>query len=602
MNPFSRRSSPSPDDETERPPGRRTAAWTALVVLSVLVAFGGWLGFRAVQAKSNLEDARTSAQQAKDALLRGDTADAVTFADRATSHARTARDATHSVPWTLAAAIPWLGSPLDTGRRISDVVLGLASDVLAPATRTGAALSPESLFEGNRLDVGKLREQEPALSDLAAASARLDAAAAAIGPPAYLSAIDDARTQLRTQTEDVAALLANSSLASKLAPSMMGADGPRTYFMAFQTNAEARGTGGLLGGFGVLRFDDGAPTVDALSSNRELVRASGPVDLGQEFTEQYGFTNPFGDFRNSNLSSHFPYAARIWQSMWAQDSGMTVDGVIALDPVALSYILAAVGTVTLPDGEVVTDDNVVELTESTAYERFPDDQLARKRYLQDIASQVVDKMAGPIGSPRALLDALGRAVSERRLAVWSSVPAEQELLERTRLAHAIPADPAPYAEVVINNLGGNKMDYYLDREIEYAADECAGETRSSTVTVRLSNDTPDGPLPEFVAGAPGLPAGMPTTFPSGTNLSSVKLLATTGARLVGALAEGQKVAVLSSTERGHPTFEVQVAIPPGTSGEVSFHLSEPTAPGVPRVPVQPLVDNVIPVISVPECD
>ena len=40
---------------------------------------------------------------------------------------------------------------------------------------------------------------------------------------------------------------------------------------------------------------------------------------------------------------------------------------IAIDPVALSYVLGAVGPVTMPDGEVITKDNVVELTESTAY-------------------------------------------------------------------------------------------------------------------------------------------------------------------------------------------------------------------------------------------
>lgn len=180
------------------------------------------------------------------------------------------------------------------------------------------------------------------------------------------------------------------------------------------------------------------------------------------------------DYRNSNQSAHFPYAAQIWQSMWAQQTGMNVDGVIALDPIALSYILDAVGSITMPDGEVVTQDNVVELTESTAYVRFPDDQVARKQYLQDIANQVVRKVTGDIKSPRKLLDALGKAVSERRIAVWSSNPDEQALIEQTPLANVIPDDPAPYAEVVINNLGGNKMDYYLTREIEYVADGCTG--------------------------------------------------------------------------------------------------------------------------------
>ena len=222
---------------------------------------------------------------------------------------------------------------------------------------------------------------------------------------------------------------------------------------------------------------------------------------------------------------------------------MNVDGVIAIDPVALSYMLGAVGPVTMPDGEVVTKDNVVELTESTAYSRFPTDQTARKKYLQDIANEVVKKMTGRIESPRKLLDALGKAVSERRIAVWSSSPADQKLLEETPLAHVVPDDPAPYAEVVINNLGGNKLDYYLKEEIEYAADGCDGETRKSTVTVRLTNTAPDGPLPDYVASSAGLLPEIPIKVPSGTMVSSVRLLATKDAKLVSALANGQRVPV-----------------------------------------------------------
>ena len=58
--------------------------------------------------------------------------------------------------------------------------------------------------------------------------------------------------------------------------------------------------------------------------------------------------------------------------MWAQQTGTSVDGVVAIDPVALSYVLGATGPVTMPDGEVVTKDNVVELTESTAYVKLSD--------------------------------------------------------------------------------------------------------------------------------------------------------------------------------------------------------------------------------------
>ena len=210
-------------------------------------------------------------------------------------------------------------------------------------------------------------------------------------------------------------------------------------------------------------------------------------------------------------------------------------------------------------------------------------------------------MTGRVESPRKLLDALGKAVSERRIAVWSASAADQKLLEETPLAHVIPDDPAPYAEVVVNNLGGNKLDYYLTREIEYAADGCDGDKRVSTVTVRLTNTMPDKPLPDYVTSSAGLNPELPIEVPKGTMLTSVRLLGTTNATLVSALANGQRVPVFTGTERGHPSFEIQVAIPPGQSGELSFHLSEPTTPGAPRVPIQPLVDKVTPKIAVPQC-
>ncbi|WP_431961092.1 DUF4012 domain-containing protein [Mycobacterium sp. smrl_JER01] len=581
--------------------GRRGILWGSAAVLVLLVAFSAWLGVKAIDAKSNLEQARSFGQQAKDALLQGDSTEATRFADNAQYHAQAANDATHSAPWSIASAIPWLGRPFASGQQISAVVLGLATDVLRPTAEVGVTIAPDQIYKDGRVDVQLLREQEPELNRLSADAARLNEDARDIVDPGYLSVLRDARSQLQAQTGDLASVLENTALAAKVAPSMMGADGPRTYFMGFQTNAEARGTGGLLGGFGILRFDNGTPTVDDLGKNTELTEAVATVDLGPEFEQQYGYTKPQTDFRNSNQSSHFPYAAQIWKSMWADETGMNVDGVIAIDPVALSYILSAVGSVTMPDGEVVTKDNVVELTESTAYTRFPDDQTARKNYLQDIANEVVGKVTGPVKSPKALFDALGKAVGERRIAVWSSSPETQELLEETPLAHSVPGDNAPYAGVVINNLGGNKMDYYLEREIEYVADGCTGDTRMSTVTVRLRNTVPNESLTDYVAGTEGLFRDVPFDVPKGTMVSSVRLLATANSSLVSVLANGERIPITTGAERGHPTYEAQVLIPPGQAGELSFRLSEPTSPGAARVPVQPLVDSVKPVVSVPEC-
>lgn len=582
------------------------------MLAAVPVAVVGWLGFEAVAAKSHLEQARDSAQKTKDLLLSGNTDGATRLAEDAQSQARQARAATHSLPWSLISAIPVVGSPLKTTQQLSDVVLGLADDVLLPATQVGGSLSPDKLVNGNSIDVAVLRDQEPRLAELSTAASRLDASAQAITNPAYVGAIRDARSQLQEQTSKLSQLLGNTALAAKLVPSMFGGDGPRTYLMGFQTPAEARGTGGLLGGFGVLRFEDGRATVDTLAPNTELAKASAAIDLGPEFNKTYQWTNPYTDFRNSNLSPHFPYAAEIWQSMWEGQTGQKVDGVIAVDPVALSYLLGAVGPLTMPDGELITEQNVVELTMSTAYARFPPEYKyfgkdvltlpdKRKAYLQTIAGEAVKKLLGQVQSPRKVLDALGRAASEGRIAVWSANPANQQLLEQTPLAHIVPGDDAPYAQVVINNLAGNKMDYYLRREIDVAADGCDGDRRNSTITVRLTNTSNGQSLPEQVGSLAGLTDEFPVDLPYGSMVSSVRVIATRGAQLMSVTSNGERTTAVRHTERGHPSFEVQVVIPPSKSGELVFRLTEPTATGEARVPVQPLIDSVTPRISVPAC-
>jgi hypothetical protein len=584
-----------------RPRGWRGPALAGLLLL-IVAAFAGWLALQATNAKSYLEDARNNAGQAKEALSKGNVEEATKWVDAARSDAQQARDATHSLPWNIAAVVPWLGSPFKAGQQISDVVVGLVSDVLKPTVGVGEALTPDHLLTGDgRVDVQRLRDNSPELDKIATAATKLSEQAKAISDPTYLSAIRDARAALQTQTSDLADLLGNTALAGRIGPAMMGADGARTYFMGFQTNAEARATGGLLGGYGILRFDNGTATVETLGRNTTLDRGFVPLDLGPEFTTQYGFAAPTTDFRNSNISPHFPYAAQIWKSMWQQQSGQSVDGVISIDPIALSYILGAVGSVTMPDGEVITTDNVVELTESTAYIRFADDTDARKQYLQDVASAVVRKMTGHLESPRQLLNALGKAVGEGRIALWSASPDEQKVLEETPLAHVVPDDAAPYALVVINNLGGNKLDYYLTREIEYSAGACDSSTRKTAVTVRLTNNVPDVPLPDYVAGGMGLTDFDVEGIPRGSNVTSVSLFATKDAKLISLTVNGVKTRAFGGVERGHPIYEIQLALQRKEPVVVRYELIEPAAAGAARVPIQPLRDHVTPKVSVPEC-
>ncbi|KLN71714.1 membrane protein [Rhodococcus erythropolis] len=584
------------DGNTHR---RRNIATGLGIAALVIAAFTAWMGYSAFQVKDNLEAARDHAQAAKNALLTGKTEEAKRSAADADKYATLARSGTHSLPWNILSPIPFIGSPLETTKQMSDVVRGLTQDVLLPAVDAGTALAPDELIQsGGRIALEPLRDAAPALEQTAKAAKHLAAQADAIQEAALVGAVNDARITLIDQTADLANLLDNTATASYLVPSMLGADGPRNYFIGFQTNAEARGTGGLLGGYGIIHVQDGTARIASLSRNSELSMDKAPIDLGPDFANLYGASRPTTDVRNSNLSSHFPYAAQIWQSLWSQESnGEMVDGAIAIDPIALSYILGVMGPITMPDGEVVSADNVVELTESTAYTRFAEDNNARKQYLQTIAASVVQKMTGKITSPSALLEAVGKAVSEERIAVWSSHPDEQKIIASTPLGHTVPDDAAPYANVVINNQAGNKLDYYLTRSINYSAGSCEAATRSSTVTVSLTNNTPQSNLPDYVDGM----VVNPKNLPQATNVAAVSLLSTQGAKLESVAIDGRIAFAISGKEQNRPVFMTLAEVPRGETTNVVFKLIEPTSAGEARVPIQPLVDEPTTTVDVPTC-
>ncbi|MBY6412261.1 DUF4012 domain-containing protein [Rhodococcus sp. BP-252] len=578
--------------------GRRRPLLIGLAVaVLIVVSFGVWLGYCTYSARTNLETTRDAATRAKDALLTGDVPAARIAAAEAADAADAARTNTSALPMKVAAAVPWLGSPVDTVVQITDVVHGLAVDVLEPATEAGATISPDSVVEGGgRVNLQALSDAEPVLAQTSAAADELYRRAQSIDDPAFLSVVGEAREQLQNQTHDLASLLGNTYTATRLLPKMMGADGPRSYFLAFQTPAEARGTGGLIGGYGILRAENGTAEIDKLGTTRELKFAERPIDLGPEYNALWGPRNTTVDFRNSNASANFPYAGQIWTSMWTEQTGESLDGAIATDPIALSYLLGATGPVRLADGEEITADNVVEVTLSSSYARFGDDQLARKMYLQEIAAAVVTKMTSGVAPTRALIDALGRAGSEGRIAVWSADASAQEILAGSAIGHALPDDPAPYAGVVVNNAGGNKLDYYLTRDITYTAEACTGPTRKSTVTATLTNNVQADGLTTYVA----------STFlqgvPYGTNESIAYLYGTQGAKITSMSIDGAPAfSVQSGTELGRPVKAAYLSIAPGESSTVTWELEEPSVPGQASVPVQPLVDTPAVTVDVPEC-
>ncbi|MCX2965381.1 DUF4012 domain-containing protein [Gordonia aquimaris] len=569
-----------------------------LVLGVLLVAVLLWLGFSALKVRGDLDGARDDASKARSLALDGDQEAAGQAADAAADKAQSASDWSHGIVWSAAASIPWLGDPLESVAQMSDAVEALATDVLVPSAQLASVLNPAELRDGSTLDTAPLAEAEPQLAQVAATSSEIAAQVEAIDP-SWLGVVSDAHTQLREQVDEAAATMTGTHVAAQLVPTMLGGDGPRNYFLAFQTPSEARGTGGLVGGFAILNARDGRVTIPTLGANSTFEDPVRPqIDLGPDYDAIYSSYRPYTDFRNNNLSANFPDAAKIWIANWKRQSGQQLDGAMALDPIALSYVLKVTGPVTLPDGEKITADNVVPITLSTSYERFRGDSAERKLYLQSIAKAVVDQAVSSGGDTGALLEALGHGVQERRIMIYSTRPDEERILQSTELGHQISDTSAPYLQVAIGNAGGNKLDYYLRRDISYTAGECSGDTRESKVVVKLTNTLDDLTLSDYVIA----PNGTVRNLPKGTNLSNVEMLTTKGSVVKEITVDGSSPMRVEQPLNGRPYVATAVQIPPGETVTIEMTLDEPTmARGEAVVPIQPLVDEPTVHVDVPVC-
>ena len=141
-----------------------------------------------------------------------------------------------------------------------------------------------------------------------------------------------------------------ASRAVQLIPPMLGADGPRDYLLLVQNNAEVRATGGIPGSVILLRAEAGAVTIVDTRSGGSLGSLPAPVvPLTDAESNLFG-PDLAADMRDVTFTPDFPRSAEIARSIWAQQVGGEVDGVVSVDPGALALVLAHTGPVPVAPG------------------------------------------------------------------------------------------------------------------------------------------------------------------------------------------------------------------------------------------------------------
>jgi hypothetical protein len=358
------------------PRGRRIVLAVCLLSL-VIVAVGAWVGVRGYLAKGELEAALPLAGQLKNQVVSGDAEGAVASAVSLEKHSTEAAELTSDPVWRAAEVLPWVGSNLTVMRELASSVDDVSRSGIGPlASLTGSIGLSDFKPVAGQINLQPLLESRPVLAEASASVDDAIARVSAIDTSGTLQPLVDARQKLLGSLVEASSGLTVLNKAAQLMPAMLGSEGPRNYLVLFQNNAELRATGGIPGAMALVHTDGGSITLVQQASATDFPKFSAPViDLPFETAALFG-SNTAEYMQDVNFTPQFALSGQIAKAMWAQQFGLEVDGVISLDPVALSYLLRATGPIQLPTGDELTSENAVKLLLQDVYVRYsqPGDQ------------------------------------------------------------------------------------------------------------------------------------------------------------------------------------------------------------------------------------
>ena len=269
--------------------------------------------------------------------------------------------------------------------------------------------------------------------------------------------------------------------AAQLAPALLGADGPRTYLILAQNDDERRPTGGWISGLGLLTVDKGRVSEVSFLDSWMVDNLQVPHDVPPESMLRTLWAEIWL-FRDANWSPDFPTSARVAEDILRRDQGIVVDGVIAVDQRALQLMVEALEPLKVESSsEPVNAANLLTFVRQawaepqegvTLAEGWGDWVAHRKDFMSELAGAMLVRVQDQPESVdlSRLLRSLWQSLQERHILVYLHDPEAAALLASQRWDGGIVTGTGDYLQVVDANVGFNKVDPNVSREISYRVD------------------------------------------------------------------------------------------------------------------------------------
>lgn len=377
--------------------------------------------------------------------------------------------------------------------------------------------------------------------------------------------------QVKDKIPEIRDRLAVALKLVDILPSLINTPQPISYLVLLQNNAELRPTGGFIGSYALLTFQQGRLTdlqvQDVYSADGQL---DGHVEPPEPIKEYLGEAAWY--LRDSNWYPDFSASARQIEWFFEKETGTRVAGTIGLNLFTVQDLLKATGPIELPDfNETITSDNFFERAEYKSEINFFPGSTQKKDFLTGLTRSLIQKFQTGDLPLADVARVLSSSLHDSNIIISLADPQLQRVIEDNNWSGSLKQKPCPTSfnqnpclsqtfSLIEANLGVNKSNYFLTRQFSQIANINKNGQLNHQLTITYQNSSPNN------------------TWPAGDYKTYTRLYLPIGSQILTSTIDDDDLEILSNTVSSNmqlQEFAFYYQVPVNSTRVLTFTFTTP---------------------------
>jgi hypothetical protein len=293
-----------------------------------------------------------------------------------------------------------------------------------------------------------------------------------------------------------------------------------------------------------------------------------PVDAPDWYRDTYGIEHALTNSSEANDSPNFPVVGQVLLRQWEAVRGEALDGLIALDPMALQDAMRGLEPIKVPGLRALDAENAKEVLAKDSYTEFGENR--QDKVLGLLLTKFWHRLSAGAVDSTELARGLTEAVGTQDLKIFSRDPQTQRSMVDMGAAGDYTAY-GPNVQIVWHNSRSvSKVDYFMHRKQQTIIDLDSSDRARVTTTAEMHNLAPKGPPSNLIGSLrPG--------YTVGENRMDFDMLLPSGAQVARVTQFGDEIPTEAGRETSYPVVLQRFQIGPKKTAitSVSYEMDGP---------------------------